>query len=104
FNGKQKQLALGPYPDVSLVEARNKRAAARRLLRDGIDPADQKKKAAEEAVPLPGDTFKEVAQEFMAKCRREQLAELTLEKKEWLLGLAYPVLGAKRVSDIRPIE
>ena len=104
YDGKQKQMALGPYPDVSLAEARDKRTEARRLLRDGIDPAERKKKAAEEAKPLPGDTFKDVAQEFMAKCRREQLSDGTLEKKEWLLSLAYPVLGAKRVSEIKPIE
>jgi len=104
FNDKQKQMALGPYPEVSLAEARDKRISARRLLRDGIDPAAQKKKAAEEVKPLPGDTFKDVAQEFMAKCRREQLADRTLEKKEWILSLAYPGLGSKRVAEIKPIE
>lgn len=104
FNGKQRQMALGPYPDVSLAEARDKRYSIRRLLRDGIDPAEQKKKAVEEAKPLPGDTFKDVAQEFMAKCRREQLAERTLEKKEWILSLAYPGLGPKRVGEIKPID
>jgi integrase len=104
FNGRQKQMALGPYPEVSLAEARDKRTEARRLLRDGVDPAERKKKVAEEAKPLSGDTFKDIAEEFMAKCRREQLADRTLGKKEWLLSLAYPVLGPKRVSEIRPIE
>jgi hypothetical protein len=40
----------------------------------------------------------------MAKRRREQLAERTMEKKEWLLSLAYPELGSKRVAEIKPIE
>jgi hypothetical protein len=44
FNGRQKQMSLGPYPDVSLAEARDRRFAARRLLRDGIDPADRRKR------------------------------------------------------------
>jgi integrase len=104
FNGRQRQIALGPYPDVSLAEARDKRFSIRRLLRDGIDPATQKKKATEDVQPLPGDTFKDVAQEFMAKCRREQLAHRTLEKKEWILSLAYPGLGSRNVAEIKPID
>ncbi|MDR3221936.1 MAG: Arm DNA-binding domain-containing protein, partial [Candidatus Accumulibacter sp.] len=38
FEGKEKRLALGKYPDVSLKEARKQRAHARKLLTLGIDP------------------------------------------------------------------
>ena len=37
--GKERLLALGQYPDVSLKRAREKRAEARRLLADGVDRA-----------------------------------------------------------------
>jgi integrase len=43
FNGKEKKLAFGPYPDVTLRNAREKRDAARKLLVDNIDPAAHKK-------------------------------------------------------------
>jgi len=43
YHGKQKQLSFGPYPEVSLADAREKRTDARRALRDGIDPASLKK-------------------------------------------------------------
>lgn len=54
FAGKQKTLALGVYPDVSLLDARERREAARKLLANGIDPsaAKQEQKAAI-AIPLP---------------------------------------------------
>ena len=39
FGGKRKTLALGVYPDVTLKEAREKRDEARKLITDGIDPA-----------------------------------------------------------------
>jgi len=39
FGGKEKRLTFGPYPEVSLEEARDRRDQARRLLRDQIDPA-----------------------------------------------------------------
>ena len=38
YGGKEKRLALGGYPDVTLVEAREKHAAGRKLLSAGIDP------------------------------------------------------------------
>ena len=52
FGGKQKQLSFGPYPEVSLLKARGKRDDARRKLRDGIDPAAEKKLRQEAAVDL----------------------------------------------------
>lgn len=103
YAGKQKMLALGPYPAVSLADAREQRNDAQKLLRAGSDPAAERKQRIEEQ-SLPGQTFKEVAIEFVEKHRREGRAGATLVKKEWLLDFAYPSLGAKRVSDIRPID
>jgi hypothetical protein len=39
FQGKEKRLAIGVYPDVGLMEARERRNAAKQLLAQGIDPA-----------------------------------------------------------------
>jgi hypothetical protein len=38
FEGKEKRLALGVYPDVGLKDARDSREAARKLLASGVDP------------------------------------------------------------------
>lgn len=103
YAGKQKMLALGPYPAVTLADAREQRNDAQKLLRAGSDPAAERKQRIEEQ-NLPGQTFKEVAIEFVEKHRREGRAGATLVKKEWLLDFAYPSLGAKRVSDIRAID
>ena len=43
FGGKQKTLALGVYPDVTLARAREKRDDARKLIADGIDPGEHRK-------------------------------------------------------------
>ncbi|HLF98148.1 MAG TPA: Arm DNA-binding domain-containing protein [Methylococcaceae bacterium] len=40
FEGRQKTLAFGAYPDVSLTQAREKRDEARQLRADGIDPGE----------------------------------------------------------------
>ena len=55
FNGKQKTLAVGVYPDVSLAKARQRFVEARELLADGVDPAAKKRAA--------GKTFEIVARE-----------------------------------------
>ena len=44
YGGKEKRLAIGTYPEISLLDARNRREIARKLLANGIDPADAKKR------------------------------------------------------------
>ncbi|MBF0445652.1 MAG: DUF4102 domain-containing protein, partial [Magnetococcales bacterium] len=43
FGGKEKLLAIGVYPTITLKEARNKREAAKKLLAAGTDPATVKR-------------------------------------------------------------
>jgi hypothetical protein len=43
FDAKQKLLAIGQYPLVSLADARTRRDNAKRLLADGIDPSVERK-------------------------------------------------------------
>lgn len=42
FQGKELQLSIGTYPEVSLKDAREKRDAARKLLAEGKDPSAEK--------------------------------------------------------------
>lgn len=49
FNGKFNTLALGIYPDVSLVKARARHQVARSQLADGIDPAIEKRAMGKQA-------------------------------------------------------
>jgi len=58
----EKLISLGPYPDVTLKRAREKRDEARRLIADDVDPSAQRK-AQRAALP---DTFEAVAQEWLA--------------------------------------
>lgn len=67
---KEKLLSLGPYPEVSLKQAREKTAEARRALANGVDPAVKRK--CEEA--SAADTFQAVALELFAVLRKASLA------------------------------
>lgn len=99
FGGKQKVLAVGPYPTVGLAAAREAREAAKRRLVDGADPSEVKKQLkAERAAEV--DTFRTIAEEYVDKLRREGRAENTITKIEWLLSFAYPKLGKRPIGDI----
>ena len=63
FNGKQKTLALGHYPEVSLLEARRARDAAKDLLRSGMDPSDDRKAARRRKSIAAANAFEAVANE-----------------------------------------
>ena len=103
YHGKQKLLALGMYPDVTLAVARTERDKAKELLAEGHDPSRTKKLIRIEA-QYSADSFESVANEYVEKLRREGRAEATLTKVEWLLSLAIPDLGSSSVKTIRPIE
>ncbi|CAH2409336.1 tyrosine-type recombinase/integrase [Mesorhizobium escarrei] len=98
FGGKQKLLALGSYPLISLAEARESRDTAKRLLLRGIDPAQERKwrKKADSAK----DTFRSIAAEYIDKLKKEGRADRTITKVKWLLDFAYPTFGDKSVREI----
>jgi integrase len=101
FANKQKTLALGVYPSVSLADARAGRDQAKKLLARSIDPSLQRKSDRRAAI---GNSFKEVAEELLAKVEREGRAPVTLEKKRWLLAFAFPAFGDRPVGEITAHE
>ncbi|TWB46177.1 tyrosine-type recombinase/integrase [Nitrospirillum pindoramense] len=99
FGGKQKLLALGTYPLVTLAAAREARDTARKLLLAGIDPSEDKKQRKLLQYGS-GDSFHAVAEEYVAKLKREGRAPATITKIEWLLSFAYPILGTRSIKEI----
>jgi len=100
FAGKQKTLAIGVYPVVSLERARAARAAAKQLLSEGVDPSVAKKDEKRRQTLANENTFRSVAEEWLQKQRLEGRAAATLAKNEWLLDFALPMLGSRPVTSI----
>ena len=102
FGGRQKTLAFGVYPTVTLKQAREKRDEAKRLLADRIDPSARRR--LEKLAAASGNTFRTVAQEVLVKLKREGCADVTLAKKRWLFDFAYPTIGERPVAEITASE
>jgi integrase len=85
--GKEKALAFGVYPEVSLAEARQRCDAARAKLRDGLDPSAERKAAKLASVDAGANTFGVIAAEWLER-QRASMAPVTYQKAQWLLRLA----------------
>lgn len=103
FGGKEKRLALGAYPDISLADARDRRDAARKLLANDTDPGEVKKAAKAEtakAAVIAADTFEAVARAWLA---RQEGAEVTLRKSRWILETClFPEIGSAPIAGVTP--
>ncbi|MFZ5724748.1 MAG: tyrosine-type recombinase/integrase [Pseudomonadota bacterium] len=67
YDGKEKLLSLGVYPDTGLKEAREKRDAARKLLAAGIDPGENRKAVKAARALEETNSFEVIAREWFAK-------------------------------------
>lgn len=96
---KRNTLAVGVYPAVSLADARLFRDNTKKLLAQGIDPSEQKKKEVIAHQLELKNTFCVLAKEWLS---RQDFSEATIKKSEYLLKFAYDDFGNKPVSEITP--
>jgi Arm DNA-binding domain len=88
FAGGQKTLALGVYPATGLRDARDATNAAKRLLKQGIDPVQQRRAENTARAAASTNTFDAIAAELLEKKQREGKADRTITKFEWFMRLA----------------
>jgi integrase len=101
FAGKEKLLAFGVYPDVTLADARDARDQARKLLHADIDPGQAKKVHKRLAVERQANTFEKLAREWHAtklSSWRQSTARDILRRLEIDI---FPEIGGMPIADIR---
>ena len=94
---KRNSISFGTYPEVSLAEAREKRAEYRKLIAQEIDPAIEKQKVEEKAQFALNNTFKAVAEEYR---KTEELEPSTQRRNEFVWTKLYMAIGNYPISDI----
>ncbi|WP_175891466.1 MULTISPECIES: tyrosine-type recombinase/integrase [Burkholderia] len=102
FNGKDKTLALGVYPDVSLAAARKKRDEAREKLAAGIDPGESKKAEKRTQRLNAENSFEAIAREWHAKYASSWSESHGSRILRRLEVDAFPWIGGKPIADLAP--
>lgn len=96
---KEKRLALGAYPALTLQKARQRREEARQQLANGIDPGEQKK-AAKQAQRAEGLTFETLAREWYAYNAPRWAESTAYKAKLYLENDLIPGIGSRPVTSI----
>ena len=114
FDGKQKTLALGSYPDVPLADsevdgqliegARDLRDNARKLLANGIDPGENRKIQKAARSEKSANSFEVVAREWFAKFKPGWAASHSDKIIKRLENDVFPWLGSRPIAEITSQE
>lgn len=100
-NGKENALTFGPYPEITMQDAREKRLAGRRLLLQGIDPAKHRDDAKRLLKDRAANTFEKIAREWHANkvpTWSERTAKNTLQRLE---ADIFPTLGRRPIDELK---
>ena len=104
FNGTERMLSLGTYPDTPLKAARERRDEARKLLANGINPSAARASAKAAKTASAANNFEAVAREWCTKFAPSWAAS----REDWILASlerhVFPQLGARPISEITAPE
>ena len=104
FDGKQKIMALGSYPDVSLAQARDRSDQARKLLANGIDPMAQRKATKIARRLAVEDTFAAIAKKWWESWKAARSESHTVYVWRRLEADVFPAIGSRPIADIEVPE
>ena len=101
IDGKEKRLALGTYPEVSLADVRDKREAARKQLAEGIDPGEAKKAVKAARAEKLANSFEAIAREWHSRQKQNWSVANAKKVLAMLENDAFPWFGSKAIADVR---
>lgn len=104
FDGKEKLLSLGVYPDVKLKAARDRRDEARKLVADGIDPGENRKATKAAKADRAANCFEVVAREWFGKHKPtwdKNHSDKIIQRFE---RDVFPWIGKRSIADVTAPE
>ena len=111
FEGKRKTYAIGVYPETTLKQARDERLEAQKLVNEGSDPVNVRKKIkSEQKLVLKAKqgldqlSFKNVAMEWWKRESLNQTEKHAREARRSLENHVFPHIGFKRIDEITTKE
>ncbi|MCM1128427.1 MAG: integrase arm-type DNA-binding domain-containing protein [Oxalobacter formigenes] len=104
FGGKEKTLAFGKYPDISLGEARKRRQEAKTLLQQDIDPGENKKAQKAARKEAAANSFEVIALEWFAKQKPSWVESHASRVIARLQADVFPWIGTRPIAGITAPE
>jgi integrase len=104
FSEKENVLSFGRYPVVSLLDAREKRDEAKRLLAAHVDPSAKRREERIAAITEARTTFGLIAEEYVTRLQEREAATATIKKTKWLLEELAKPLAKRPIREISAAE
>ena len=104
FAGKEKLLAFGAYPVLSLAEARELHGRARKSLTLGNDPGEAKREAKRQALLKSENSFESIAREWCEGRKHKWVTSYSEAMIRRLENDVFPKLGHRPIADISATE
>ena len=104
FNKKEKIFSIGVYPQTSLSEARTARDEAKKLIKQGVDPTQEKISKKREQQTLSINSFEAVTREWHNKTKSEWSTRHAQDVIKSLEVDIFPFIGKKPIAEITPPE
>lgn len=104
FAGKEKLLAIGAYPDVSLGKAREARDDARKALADGGDPSAAKQEGKRAMTEAAGNTFAGLAREWLGNVEAKWSPVYHGDTLTRFETYVFPSIGRRPISEVTAPE
>jgi integrase len=103
FEGKEKTLVIGPYPAISLTEARAKQSEAKMKLLNGVDPSEQKQAVKRKDKEEQAGTFCEIFNEWHSHKSKVWSIDYASEMRRMFDKDILPMIGHKKMEEVEPM-
>ncbi|NDH64208.1 MAG: DUF4102 domain-containing protein [Alphaproteobacteria bacterium] len=104
FGGKEKLLALGAYPDMSLAKAREARDEARKTLAQGADPSAARQQEKREKAEANANDFETITREWLENVREKWAAVYHSDTLTRFEAYVFPGIGRRPISEVAAPE
>ncbi len=108
YEDKRKTMAFGAYPAVCLADARRQREDAKKLLANGVDPAEMKKSVKQAKTALKENSFETVAREWHSKFSAPAAGKWSKHHAVTIIDRlgrdVFPWLGTRPIIEIKAPE
>ena len=104
FDGKEKRLSLGVYPDVGLKLARDRRDEARKLLANDVDPGEHRKAAKAAKGERAANSFEVIAREWFEKFEPNWVENHSDKIISRLERDLFPWIGGRPIAEVKAPE